>query len=340
MGLHIDDLFKKMLHGDRVAIGQAITLIESDLDHHRSDSVRLLELCESQDANIRNSLRLTISGAPGVGKSTLIEALGNKAISEGHKVGVITIDPTSNISHGSILGDKARMHQLSLSPSAFVRSSPAGSILGGIGRRSRELMTLLSAIGYDLIFLETVGVGQSEHIAWQLTDGFVLVIQPGAGDELQGIKRGITELADIVVVNKTDGALESSAKTTLSHYKTALHYMAHLRADWEPRVVSSSAVKENGIDNLWEILRLYKVSQFNNPSMEQDRIRQNAFWIQWSLAQTAQQLLMNHPSVNQKLAQGLQNIEAVHNSVFRTEYDIEIMMKQITTSADVSHIKN
>lgn len=340
MGLHIDDLFQKMLHGDRVALGKALTLIESDLEHHRSYSVRLLELCEGKDENIRKSLRLSISGAPGVGKSTLIEALGNKAISEGYKVGVITIDPTSNISHGSILGDKARMHQLSLSPSAFVRSSPAGTILGGIGRRSRELMTLLSAIGYDLIFLETVGVGQSEHIAWQLTDGFVLVIQPGAGDELQGIKRGITELADIVVVNKTDGELESSAKTTLSHYKTALHYMAHLRTNWEPRVVASSAVKKDGIDNLWEILRLYKVSQTHNPSIDQDRIRQNAFWIQWSLAQTAQQLLMKNPAVNQKLAEDLHNIEGKRKSVFRTEYEIELMMKEITTSTDVSKIKD
>ena len=337
---HIEDLFQKMLQGDRVATGQAITLIESELDHHRSDSIRLLELCEKQESNLRNSIRFTISGAPGVGKSTLIEALGTKAISEGSKVGVITIDPTSNISHGSILGDKARMHQLSLSPHAFVRSSPAGTVLGGIGRRSRELMTLLSAIGYDLIFLETVGVGQSEHIAWQLTDGFVLVIQPGAGDELQGIKRGITELADIVVVNKTDGDLESSAKTTLGHYKTALHYMAHLRQDWEPRVVASSAVKKNGIDNLWEVLRLYKVLLSNSPSMEQDRIRQNAFWIQWSLAQTAQQLLMKNPAVNQKLAEGLHHIETRQASVFRTEYEIELIMKQITTSTDVSNIND
>ncbi len=332
----MDDLFEKMLQGDRVATGQAITLVESDLEHHRSYSIQLLELCEKQKSNIDKSLSLTISGAPGVGKSTLIEALGVRAISEGHKVGVITVDPTSNISHGSILGDKARMHQLSLSPSAFVRSSPAGTILGGIGRRSRELMTLLTAIGYDLIFLETVGVGQSEHIAWQLTDGFVLVIQPGAGDELQGIKRGITELADIVVVNKTDGEMESAAKSTLGHYKIALHYMAHLRADWEPKVVSSSAVKENGIDNLWEILRLYKVAYFRNQSQEENRNRQNAYWIQWSLAQTAQQLLMKNPEVNQKLAEGLHNIEARNFSVFRTEFEIEQMMKEIITSPDVS----
>ncbi|MEO5905620.1 MAG: methylmalonyl Co-A mutase-associated GTPase MeaB, partial [Saprospiraceae bacterium] len=244
VGLHVNQesagLFHKIIQGDRVSLARAMTLVESSREEDREVAVGLLEQAESMRSEIDSSIRLTISGAPGVGKSTLIERIGLKAIREGHKVGVLTIDPSSHISQGSILGDKSRMHQLSISESAFVRPSPAGTLLGGLGRRTKEMMTLLAAAGFDLIFVETVGVGQSEHTAWQLTDGFLLVIQPGSGDELQGIKRGITELADIIVVNKSDSNLKESAAISRSHYQNAIHYMTPIRKGWNPKVLTCS----------------------------------------------------------------------------------------------------
>lgn len=321
-------LFQKIIEGDRVALGQALTLVESERYPDRKNAVELLDLCERKNAPLDGTLRFTISGAPGVGKSSLIEELGIKAISQGHKVGVLTVDPSSSVSYGSILGDKSRMHNLSVSPFAFVRSSPAGSLLGGIGRRSKEMMTLLGAAGYDLIFLETVGVGQSEHIAWQLTDGFILIIQPGSGDELQGIKRGITELADIIVINKADSNLKEASAITRSHYQNAIHYFYPLRKGWQPKVLTSSAKEGTGIDELWEILRLFKESRIENDQVTGQRKEQDKFWLTWSLGITAHQLMMNHPAVNQKVTEGLSNIE-LREPVYKTEFEIEEEMRQI-----------
>ena len=327
--MQIADLFQKILSGDRVSLGQAMTLVESELQADRENAIELLELCEKKNLDHDPSIRMAVSGAPGTGKSTLIEALGNKAIAENHKVGVITVDPSSSISYGSILGDKSRMYRLSNSDSAFVRSSPAGSLLGGIGRRSKEMMALISAAGFDIIFLETVGVGQSEHIAWQLTDGFILVIQPGSGDELQGIKRGITELADIIIVNKADGPLKEPAAISKSHYQNAINYFYPLRNNWKTKVLTVSAQEGTGIEDFWEVLRLYRESRLQNNQKTTYRKHQDKFWLSWSLGITAHNLLMDHPVVNQKLVEALNNIDRQQEHLFRTEFEIEIAMKEI-----------
>lgn len=329
MGRDISSLYGKIMNGDRVALGQAMTLVESEIPDDRIEAVQLLELCQLQTASKNKSIRFAISGAPGVGKSTLINSIGLKAISQGYKVGVITIDPSSIISRGSILGDKSRMSSLSLSPSAFIRSSPAGTVLGGIGRRSFELMALLEATGYNLIFVETVGVGQSEHVAWQLTDGFILVVQPGGGDELQGIKRGITELADIIIVNKADAELKQIAATTGSQYKNAIHYLSPLRSDWNRQVLTCSATEGNGIHEFWGILRLYIESQKKNDQTETSRKRQNEYWLSWSLGITAHDLLMNHEDVKQKLAESQSQIKNQDVFIFKTEFEIEEIMKSL-----------
>ena len=334
---NISSLFEKIIRGDRVALGQAMTLVESERAEDRNRAIDLLILCEQKLRVHDPSIRFAISGAPGVGKSTLIEALGLKAISKGFKVGVITIDPTSSLSHGSILGDKSRMSGLSTTPSAFIRSSPAGSVLGGMGRRSYEMITLLAAVGYDLIFIETVGVGQSEHTAWQITDGFILVVQPGGGDELQGIKRGITELADMVIVNKADGPLAALAELSKQQYQNALHYFSPLRQEWEPKITTCSAQEGTGIDNVLGNIRLYQDIRLRNTSPTEERKRQEIFWLNWSLGITANQLLMNHPVVKEKFRAAFSTSGTESVSVFKTAFEIENLMKMII---DPSNLKS
>lgn len=332
---NISSLFEKMIQGDRVALGQAMTLVESERAEDRHEAIDLLVLCEEKLRIEDPSIRFAISGAPGVGKSSLIEALGLKAISNGYRVGVITVDPTSSLSHGSILGDKSRMAQLSTNPAAFIRSSPAGSVLGGMGRRSYEMITLLAAVGYNLIFIETVGVGQSEHTAWQITDGFILVVQPGGGDELQGIKRGITELADMVIVNKADGPLTALANLAKQQYQNALHFFSPLRPGWEPKITTCSAQEGTGIDNVLEFIRLYQDIRHQHTDLKEERKRQETFWLNWSLGITVHQLLMNHPVVKDKLKDAFSTSSPVSVSVFKTAFEIENLMKMLIDSSNL-----
>lgn len=329
-------LYTDIALGDRIALAKGMTLVESELAKDRAYAIDLLELCE-KNKPASASYSFTVSGAPGAGKSSLIEKIGLYAIHEKHKVGVLTIDPSSTISKGSILGDKSRMPQLSTSSNAFIRSSPAGSVLGGIARRTRELITLLKAAGYDMIFVETVGVGQSEHIAWQLTDGFILVIQPGAGDELQGIKRGITELADIIIVNKADGRLKADATITKTFYENAIHYLRSLRTQWIAKVITTSALEDTGIDEFWNILRLYLTAGTESNQFQEQRDQQNKFWLSWSAGQTAQELLLRHPVVNQKLLEGFSVIDQHQQSVFRIEFEIEQAMNQLISSTNIQN---
>ena len=330
----IKTLFDKITAGDRVSLGQAFTLVESDRPEDRKEAVELLELCENKLREGDTSVRLTISGAPGVGKSTLIEAVGQRAIADGLRVGVVTVDPTSTLSQGSILGDKSRMNQLSVSPNAFIRSSPAGQVLGGLGRRTMEVMSLMSAAGYELIFLETVGVGQSEHVAWKITDGFILVIQPGAGDELQGIKRGITELADIVIVNKADQQMANLARIAKGQYETALHLFRSTRHEWNSKVVTCSSIEGNGIDDVWQVLRLYIDHAHKNLLNVDMRNQQRMHWLQWSVSMAAQDIMMEHPVIKQKLSAATLSMEG---STFRKEFEIESAMQALLQLPDAKN---
>jgi len=334
MSRDIQTLFNNIQLGDRVTLGQVMTLVESDRDEDRRDAISILELCEKKLEHRDRSYRFAISGAPGAGKSTFIEALGIHAIKAGHKVGVLTIDPTSSISHGSILGDKSRMTQLSTSPDAFVRSSAAGDILGGLGRRSMELMTLMSASGFDLILLETVGVGQSEHTTWQFTDGFVLVIQPGAGDELQGIKRGITELADIVIVNKADRDLIQLAKVAKAQFQNAFHFFSPTREGWIPKILTCSSLEQVGIDDAWETLRLYMAYLDQQNTKSEDRVLQKLNWLNWSVRLTAQELMTRHPLIRAKMNASEDKIQQAPSSAFTIEFEVEKLMNELLPSSN------
>jgi LAO/AO transport system kinase len=240
-----------VIDGNRRALAQAITLIESTRHDHRASASALLERLMPHAGN---SIRLGISGVPGVGKSTFVEAMGNHVIDAGHRVAVLTVDPSSAISGGSILGDKTRMELLSRRSEAYIRPSPAGKTLGGVTRRSREALILCEAAGFDVIIVETVGVGQSETKVADMTDMFVLLLLPGAGDELQGIKRGIVELADLILINKADDNLVKLAGQAAAEYRNALRLLHPRFANWKVEVQCCSARDGVGIAEAWEVV--------------------------------------------------------------------------------------
>ena len=237
--------------GDRRALARAITLVESTRADHRTQAVALLNAI----APIASAFRVGITGTPGVGKSTFIETFGLHLVrNHGLKVAVLAVDPSSTRTGGSILGDKTRMAELAREPHAFIRPTASGGTLGGVARRTREVVRLVEAAGYDVVLVETVGVGQSETAVANLTDAFVLLVAPAGGDELQGVKRGIMELADLVVVNKCDGDLQAQARATLSEYSSALRLMRPSSANWTPVAIPASALTGVGVADVWTTL--------------------------------------------------------------------------------------
>ncbi len=245
----IADLAEEVRRGDRPSLARAITLAESTRADHRADAVELLDALMPDTGD---SVRVGISGAPGAGKSTFIEALGTHLVGAGHRVAVLAVDPSSALSGGSILGDKTRMEKLARSPDAFIRPSPSGGTLGGVARRTREAMLLCEAAGFDVVLVETVGVGQSEVAVAGMVDLFLLLLAPGAGDELQGLKRGIVEMADLIAVNKADGELAAAAARTVADYEHALRVIRPRNAAWNPRVLGCSALTGEGVAGVWQ----------------------------------------------------------------------------------------
>ena len=260
--------------GNRRALAKAITLIESHNPAHRRAADELLEAIMPLTGK---AFRLGISGVPGVGKSTFIENFGLAAVEHGHRVAVLAVDPSSPVNGGSILGDKTRMEQLSRAEGAYIRPSPAGESLGGVAQRTREAILLCEAAGYDQVWVETVGVGQSEHEVANMTDAFLVLMQPGAGDELQGIKKGILELADLIVVNKADGEAKQLAEFSRRHYQNALNLLSHT-GFWTPQVLSISALKKDGLSELQGLINQYR-SEGHNAILER-RKTQNLAWFE------------------------------------------------------------
>ena len=247
--MQLPELVERLVAGDRRALGRAITLVESTRADHRAEAVELLRAVLPHTGR---SVRLGVSGAPGVGKSTFIDAFGCHVIDEGNTLAVLAVDPSSGRSGGSILGDKTRMEELARRHEAFIRPSPAGRTLGGVARRTREAMLLCEAAGYDAVLVETVGVGQSETAVAEMVDLFCLLAGPGAGDELQGVKRGVMELAELLVVTKADGDLEPAARRAAADLKHALQLLRPVHRSWAPRVVVTSAFTGAGLDDVWD----------------------------------------------------------------------------------------
>tara|TARA_R110002096_G_scaffold432240_1_gene648722 strand:+ start:145781 stop:146743 length:963 start_codon:yes stop_codon:yes gene_type:complete len=263
--------------GNRRAIGKAITLIESSRADHQKEAQELLSEILPHTGN---TIRIGMTGVPGVGKSTFIESFGKMLTSMGIKVAVLAVDPSSQITGGSILGDKTRMEELARDDMAFIRPTPSKGTLGGTARYTREAMMVLEAAGYDVIIVETVGVGQSEVAVADLVDMFVLLLSPGGGDELQGIKRGIMELADLIIINKADGDFINSAKIAAADCRNALHLMKAKSSDWVVDVLEISALNKTGLENIWQKVCLFKDVMKKNGSFEQRREQQDvsAIW--------------------------------------------------------------
>lgn len=272
------ELADQVSRGDRRALARAITLVESTRADHRNEARHLLDEVLPHTGR---SLRLGISGAPGAGKSTLVEALGQHAIDAGHQVAVLAVDPSSTRSGGSILGDKTRMSDLGRRAEAYIRPTPSGGALGGVARRTREALLLCEAAGFDLVLIETVGVGQSEVAVADLVDLFVLVAAPGGGDELQGIKRGIMELADVIVVNKADGDLLPAANRAASDLRHALHLVRPKRPEWTVPVLLASALQVDGISETWDAITAGVDHLRQAGTFETQRADQAVAWM-WS----------------------------------------------------------
>jgi LAO/AO transport system kinase len=285
--LSADDYLIGIQRGDVAVLGQAITLVESALTKHRSIAETLIEKCLPLSGK---SIRIGITGVPGVGKSTFIEAWGNYLTSLGHKVAVLAVDPSSQTSKGSILGDKTRMNDLAINPKAFIRPSPSAGSLGGVAQKTRESIILCEAAGFDVILIETVGVGQSETAVHSMTDFFLLLMLSGAGDELQGIKRGIMEMADHLTITKADGDNLKKAKLAAAEYKNALHLFPAQESGYTPQVSICSALEKTGLDNIWSTIESYKNTTVLNGYFDKKRQLQTEFWMNESIKE---QLLSN-----------------------------------------------
>ena len=273
-------LADEIRRGNRTILSQAITLIESRLPAHREKAQEVIRLC-LPDAG--RAIRIGITGVPGVGKSSFIETIGSYLTARGHRLAVLAIDPSSEKSGGSILGDKTRMERLSADYHAFIRPSPSGGSLGGVARKTRENMVLCEAAGFDVIFIETVGVGQSEVAVHSMVDFFLLLMLAGAGDELQGIKRGIMEMADCIAITKADGSNTRACDLAAREYRNALHLFPKNENGWEPRVLTVSAMENRGIEPLWSTIQEFEALTRENGHFEEKRRNQSRHWMMQSI---------------------------------------------------------
>ncbi|HEY8432412.1 MAG TPA: methylmalonyl Co-A mutase-associated GTPase MeaB [Sandaracinaceae bacterium] len=292
--LSLDAYVEGVRGGDRAVLGRALTLVESDLPRHRALAEELLARLAPYAGSAR---RVGITGVPGVGKSTFIEALGMHLVERGLRVAVLAVDPTSGRSGGSILGDKTRMVRLSRHERAFIRPSPSGGALGGVARKTREAMLVCEAAGYDVVLVETVGVGQSETDVARMVDCFVVLLLPNAGDELQGIKRGILELADLLVVNKADGDQVKDAERARRQYENAIAYLSPVHPEWKPEVRCVSALTGAGIAELWERIEAHRAALSATGALERMRAEQATAWMWYAVESEVLGELRRHPAV-------------------------------------------
>lgn len=296
----VDEYVAGIREGDITVLSQAVTLVESSLPEHQSVAQEVIERCLPFTGN---SVRLGITGVPGAGKSTFIEALGMHLIRKGHRLAVLAIDPSSERSGGSILGDKTRMEELSVAKNAFIRPSPSAGSLGGVARKTRESIILCEAAGFDTIFVETVGVGQSETAVHSMVDFFLLLQLAGTGDELQGIKRGIMEMADGIAINKCDGSNIEKAMLAKAQFKNALHLFPLAESGWSPEVIPCSAIEKNGIDEIWNMVERFVDFTTQNGFFDHHRNQQSKYWMFETINDQLRSRFYHNPVMQERIAQ-------------------------------------
>lgn len=319
--LTLEDYAKGVRSGDRVVLARAITLIESTKSEHQALAQDLLQALLPETGK---GYRIGITGVPGVGKSTMIDQLGTNLTSSGHKVAVLAVDPSSSRSGGSVLGDKTRMPRLAIDENAFVRPSPTSGTLGGVTRKTRETMALCEAGGFDVILVETVGVGQSETAVSEMVDFFLALMLPGAGDELQGIKKGLIEIADMIAVNKADGDNEQRANAAASVYRAALNIITATSQNWSPPVITISGLKNIGLDTLWEKIVAHREALSKSSEFSERRQGQAVKWM--------------HDMLEDRLKAKLRNSKAVASRMSAIED--EVREGKLTPALGVTEIMN
>lgn len=317
--LTTEELIEGVLAGDRLVLSRAITLCESQ----RAEDIQASEkLMTAILPHTGGAMRIGITGVPGVGKSTFIESFGTLVTEKAKKLAVLTIDPSSQKTKGSILGDKTRMEDLSRNPLAFIRPSASGSALGGVSSKTREAMLLCEAAGFDIIFIETVGVGQSETLVNGMVDFFLLLMLAGAGDELQGIKKGIMEMADAVVINKADGENKMSAKRAKAEYQSALHLFPMDESGWLPQVKTCSALKNEGLDAIWEMLSEHHQTMRTNGFLNENRKRQQVDWFKANVHEMLEHAFYQNDKITQTLPGILQQVESGELPAMNAAYNL------------------
>ena len=297
--LSVDEFVEGILSGNISVLSQAITLVESNRHDHRIMAQEILERCQTHGVE---SMRIGITGVPGAGKSTFIEAFGGMITSLGHKLAVLAIDPSSERSKGSILGDKTRMETLCSDPNAFIRPSPSGGSLGGVARKTRESIALCEAAGFDVIFIETVGVGQSETTVHSMSDFFLLLMLAGAGDELQGIKRGIMEMSDLIAITKADGSNIDKATLAQALYSNALHLFPPSESGWIPTAMTSSSVTKSGLKEILQKIKEYFLLAKSNGYYYKKRREQSRFWMHETINEGLRDRFFDNKEIQSRLA--------------------------------------
>lgn len=317
--LSVDEYVEGITSGNRTILSKAITLVESALPEHHVMGQEIIEKCLPYSGK---SIRIGITGVPGAGKSTFIESFGKLITGKGHQLAVLAIDPSSSRSKGSILGDKTRMETLSTDPNAFIRPSPSGASLGGVARKTRESVILCEAAGFDVILIETVGVGQSETAVHSMVDFFLLLMLAGAGDELQGIKRGIMEMADLLIINKADGSNITKAMQSRAQYQSAMQLFPPTESHWKPLALTCSALERIGLDEIWDTISNFMELTKGNSYFQTHRRKQAKYWMYETINDSLADSFYHHPSIEK-------DIEELENQVLEDKISSFAAAKQL-----------